>query len=115
MPNTQDSSSAFQDSDDFADFSSAGPSQAIDWNAFEDAQKDGCFWAAFGDQQATESHHRKEVWQSHRTDENIDALGTPKTHSIPLATSKGTVASGHLQDSATSVQVFTNFLYFIAC
>ncbi|KAK7834504.1 hypothetical protein U0070_017690 [Myodes glareolus] len=104
VPNTQDSSSAFQDSDDFADFSSAGPSQAIDWNAFEDEQKDGCSWAAFGDQQATESHHRKEVWQSHRTDENIDVLGTPKMHSISLATSKGTVASGHLQDSATSVQ-----------
>ncbi|CAO2640760.1 Aftph [Lemmus lemmus] len=104
VPNTQDSGSAFQDSDDFADFSSAGPSQAIDWNAFEDEQKDGCSWAAFGDQQATESHHRKEVWQSHRTDENIDALGTPKMHSIPLAPSKGTVASGHLQDSATSVQ-----------
>ncbi|XP_057627563.1 aftiphilin isoform X2 [Chionomys nivalis] len=104
VPNTQDSSSAFQDADDFADFSSAGPSQAIDWNAFEDEQKDGCSWAAFGDQQAPESQHRKEVWQSHRTDENIDALGTPKMHSIPLATSKGTVASGHLQDSATSVQ-----------
>ncbi|XP_038184161.1 aftiphilin isoform X1 [Arvicola amphibius] len=104
VPNTQDSSSAFQDSDDFADFSSAGPSQAIDWNAFEDEQKDGCSWAAFGEQQATESHHRKEAWQSHRTDENIDALGAPKMHSIPLATSKGTVASGHLQDSATSVQ-----------
>ncbi|XP_049996815.1 aftiphilin isoform X1 [Alexandromys fortis] len=104
VPNTQDSSSAFQDSDDFADFSSAGPSQATDWNAFEDEQKDGCSWAAFGDQQAPESQHRKEVWQSHRTDENIDALGTPKMHSIPLATSKGTVASGHLQDSATSVQ-----------
>lgn len=104
VPNTQDSCSAFQDSDDFADFSSAGPSQATDWNAFEDEQKDGCSWAAFGDQQAPESQHRKEVWQSHRTDENIDALGTPKMHSIPLATSKGTVASGRLQDSATSVQ-----------
>ncbi|CAH7001424.1 aftiphilin isoform X1 [Phodopus roborovskii] len=104
VPNTQDSSSAFQDSDDFADFSSAGPSQAVDWNAFEDEQKDGCSWAAFGDQQATESHHRKEVWQSHRTDENIDTLGTPKMHNVSLATSKGTVASGHLQDSATSVQ-----------
>ncbi|KAL6037540.1 hypothetical protein STEG23_001530 [Scotinomys teguina] len=110
VPNTQDSGSAFQDSDDFADFSSAGPSQAVDWNAFEDEQKDGCSWAAFGDQQATESHHRKEVWQSHRTDENTDTLGTPKMHSVSLATSKGTVASGHLQDSATSVQVFTNFL-----
>ncbi|XP_052590700.1 aftiphilin isoform X1 [Peromyscus californicus insignis] len=104
VPNTQDSGSVFQDSDDFADFSSAGPSQAVDWNAFEDEQKDGCTWAAFGDQQATESHHRKEVWQSHRTDENVDTLGTPKMHSVSFATSKGTVASGHLQDSATSVQ-----------
>lgn len=104
VPNTQDSGSAFQDSDDFADFSSAGPTQAVDWNAFEDEQKDGCSWAAFGDQQATESHHRKEVWQSHRTDENIDTLGTPKMHSVSLATSKGTVAGGHLQDSGTSVQ-----------
>ncbi|XP_036057259.1 aftiphilin isoform X2 [Onychomys torridus] len=104
VPNTQDSGSVFQDSDDFADFSSAGPSQAVDWNAFEDEQKDGSSWAAFGDQQATESHHRKEVWQSHRTDENVDTLGTPKMHSVSFATSKGTVASGHLQDSATSVQ-----------
>uniref|UniRef100_A0A5F4WIT8 Aftiphilin n=1 Tax=Callithrix jacchus TaxID=9483 RepID=A0A5F4WIT8_CALJA len=86
------------------DFSSAGPSQAVDWNAFEDEQKDSCSWAAFGDQQATESHHRKEAWQSHRTDENIDTSGTPKMHSVPSATSKGAVASGHLQESATSVQ-----------
>ncbi|XP_020017281.1 aftiphilin isoform X2 [Castor canadensis] len=104
VPNTEDNCSAFQDSDDFADFSSAGPSQIVDWNAFEDEQKDGCSWAAFGDQQATESHHRKEVWQSHRTDENIDTLGTPKIHSVPLATSKGAVACGHLQESANSVQ-----------
>uniref|UniRef100_A0A8C9UW38 Aftiphilin n=1 Tax=Spermophilus dauricus TaxID=99837 RepID=A0A8C9UW38_SPEDA len=104
VPNIQDDCSAFQDSDDFADFSSAGPSQVVDWNAFGDEQKDGCSWAAFGDQQATEAHHRKEVWQSHRTDENVDIPGTPKMHSIPLATPKGAVASGHLQESATSIQ-----------
>lgn len=102
VPNTQ--GSAFQDSDDFADFSSAGPSQAVDWNAFEDEQKDGCSWAAFGDQQETKSHHRKEVWQSHRTDETMGTLGTPKTHSVSSAASKGTIASGHLQEPATSVQ-----------
>lgn len=102
VPNTQ--GSAFQDSDDFADFSSAGPSQAVDWNAFEDEQKDGCSWAAFGGQQAAQSHHRKEVWQSHRTDETVDTLGTPKMHSVSSAASKGTVASGHLQEPATSVQ-----------
>ncbi|KAM4867041.1 aftiphilin isoform 2-T2 [Thomomys bottae] len=104
VPNIRDDSSAFQDSDDFADFSSAGPSQAVDWNAFEDEQKDGCSWAAFGDQQATESYHRKEVWQSHRTDENTDILGTPRMHRVPSGTSKGTVASGHLQESTISVQ-----------
>ncbi|XP_008848857.1 aftiphilin isoform X1 [Nannospalax galili] len=104
VPDVQGHSSTFQDSDDFADFSSAGPSQAVDWSAFEGEQKDGCSWAAFGDQQATESHHRKEVWQSHRTDENTDTLGVPKMHSVPLAASKGTVAIGHLQESATSVQ-----------
>uniref|UniRef100_A0A8C3WSG7 Aftiphilin n=1 Tax=Catagonus wagneri TaxID=51154 RepID=A0A8C3WSG7_9CETA len=104
VPNIQDDCSAFQDSDDFADFSSAGPSQVVDWNAFEDGQKDSCSWAAFGDQQATESHHRKEAWQSHRTEETIDTPGTPKTHSIPLAASRGAVAAGHLQETATSVQ-----------
>ncbi|XP_045405688.1 aftiphilin isoform X1 [Lemur catta] len=104
VPNIQDDCSAFQDSDDFADFSSAGPSQVVDWHAFEDEQKDSCSWAAFGDQQATESHHRKEAWQSHRTDENIDTPGTPKMRSVPLTTSKGAVASGHVQESATSVQ-----------
>lgn len=102
VPNTQ--GSAFQDSDDFADFSSAGPSQAGDWSAFEDEQKGSCSWAAFGDQQATESHHRKEVWQSHRTDGTLDTLGTPQTHSVSSAASKGTVAGGHLQEPATSAQ-----------
>ncbi|XP_076990510.1 aftiphilin isoform X2 [Tamandua tetradactyla] len=104
VPDIQDDCSAFQDTDDFADFSSAGPSQVADWNAFEDGQKDSCSWAAFGDQQTTESHHRKEVWQSHRTDENISTPETPKTSSVPLTTSRGAVASGHLQESATSVQ-----------
>ncbi|XP_059261953.1 aftiphilin isoform X2 [Mustela nigripes] len=104
VPNIQDDCSAFQDSDDFADFSSAGPSQVVDWNAFEGGQKDSCSWAAFGDQQATESHHRKETWQSHRTDEKIATPGTPKMHSVPSATSKGAVAGGHLQETATSVQ-----------
>lgn len=101
VPNTQ--GSAFQDSDDFADFSSAGHSQAVDWNAFEDEQKDGCSWAAFGDQQETESHHLKEVWQSHRTDD-MGTLGTPKMHSVSSAASKGAGASGHVQEPATSVQ-----------
>ncbi|KAM8786196.1 aftiphilin isoform 1-T3 [Rhynchonycteris naso] len=104
VPNIQDDCSAFHDSDDFADFSSAGPSQAVDWDAFEDGQKDSCSWAAFGDQQAAESHHRKEAWQSHRTDENTDTPETPKTHSVPLTISKGAVAGGHLQETATSVQ-----------
>lgn len=104
VPNIREDYSAFQDSDDFADFSSAGPSQVVDWNAFEDGQKDSCSWATFGDQQATESHHRKEAWQSHRTDEKIDTPGTPKMHNVPLATSKGPVAGGHLQETATSVQ-----------
>lgn len=104
VPNIHDDCSAFQDSDDFADFSSAGPSQVVDWNAFEDGQRDNCSWAAFGDQQVTESHHRKEAWQSHRTDERIDSPVTSEIHSAPLATSKGAVAGGHLQESATSVQ-----------
>lgn len=104
VPNTQDDCSAFQDSDDFADFSSAGPSQGGDWNAFEDGQKDSCSWAAFGDQEATESHHRKETWQSHRTDGKIDTPGTPKMNRVPLTTPKGAVVGDHLQESATSVQ-----------
>ncbi|XP_036903931.1 aftiphilin isoform X1 [Sturnira hondurensis] len=104
VPNSQDDCSAFQDSDDFADFSSAGPSQVVDWNAFEDGQKDSCSWAAFGDQHVAESHHRKEAWQSHRTDEKTYTLETPKTHSVPLAASQGAVAGGHLQETATSVQ-----------
>ncbi|KAK2493421.1 hypothetical protein MC885_020447 [Smutsia gigantea] len=104
VPNIEDDGSAFQDSDDFADFSSAGPSQVVDWDAFDDGQKDSCSWAAFGDQQAAESHHRKEAWQSHRTDEKIDTPETPKMHSVPLATSKGAVAGGHLQETAASVQ-----------
>ncbi|GAB1295842.1 Aftiphilin [Apodemus speciosus] len=106
VPNTQ--GSAFQDSDDFADFSSAGPSQAVDWNAFEDEQKDGCSWAAFGDQQASKSHHRKEAWQSHRTDGTMGTLETHKMHSVSSEASKGTVASGRLQEPATSVQEVTS-------
>lgn len=103
VPNIQGDCSAFQDFDDFADFSSAGPSQVGEWNAFEDGQKDSCSWAAFGDQEAAESH-RKEAWQSHRTVEKSDTLRTPKTYSVSLITSKGAVASRHLQETATSVQ-----------
>ncbi|XP_058523864.1 aftiphilin isoform X1 [Ochotona princeps] len=103
-PDIQEAYSAFQDSDDFADFSSAGPSQAADWNAFEDEEKDGCSWAAFGDQQTTEAHHRKAAWQSHRTDENTGTPRTPRTHSVPPATARGAVAGGHVQESATAVQ-----------
>ncbi|XP_006863023.1 PREDICTED: aftiphilin [Chrysochloris asiatica] len=104
VPNIQDDCSASQDSDDFADFSSAGPSQVVAWDAFANGQKESCSWAAFGDHQATESHHRKEAWQSHRTDKQDDTSGTPATHSVPFATSRGAVATGHLQESATSVQ-----------
>lgn len=104
VPNIQEDCSAFQDSDDFADFSSAGPSQVVDWNAFEDGQEDSCSWAAFGDEQAAESHHRKEAWQSHRTDEKTAPPEALQTHSDPLATSKGAIAGGYVQETATSVQ-----------
>ncbi|XP_075391308.1 aftiphilin isoform X2 [Tenrec ecaudatus] len=104
VPNIQNDCSGFQDADDFADFSSAGPCQVADWDAFEDGQKESCSWAAFGDHQAAESHHRKEAWQSHRTNENVDAPGTPTTHRVPGAASGGAVAAGHTQESATSVQ-----------
>ncbi|KAM7078865.1 aftiphilin isoform 1-T1 [Molossus nigricans] len=104
VPNIQDDSSAFQDPDDFAEFRSASPNQIVGWNAFEDEQKDSCSWAAFGDQQATESHHRKETWQSHRTDEKTNTPETLETPSVPLAASRGAVAGGHVQETATSIQ-----------
>ncbi|KGL86502.1 Aftiphilin [Charadrius vociferus] len=105
VPKPQDESVAFQDSDDFADFSSAGCNQATDWNAFEDEQKDSCSWAAFGDEQAGESHHRKETWQSHRTDASarIDGPVLHKTDSFALASVQGTT-SKQSQESAPSFQ-----------
>ncbi|XP_064002252.1 aftiphilin isoform X2 [Pogoniulus pusillus] len=105
VPNPQDKSADFQDSDDFADFSSAGCNQATDWNAFEDEQKDSCSWAAFGDEQAGESHHRKETWQSHRTDASasIDGPVLRTTDSFALASSQGTT-SKQSQEPAPSVQ-----------
>ncbi|XP_064915852.1 aftiphilin isoform X2 [Columba livia] len=105
VPKRQDESVAFQDSDDFADFSSAGCSQATDWNAFEDEQKDSCSWAAFGDEQAGESHHRKETWQSHRTDASarIDGPVLHKTDSCALSSFQGTT-SKQSQEPAPSVQ-----------
>ncbi|XP_014820007.1 PREDICTED: aftiphilin isoform X1 [Calidris pugnax] len=102
VPKPQDESVAFQDSDDFADFSSAGCNQATDWNAFEDEQKDSCSWAAFGDDQAGESHHRKETWQSHRT-EASDGPVLHKTDSFALASFQGTT-SKQSQEPAPSVQ-----------
>ncbi|XP_043839570.1 aftiphilin isoform X2 [Dromiciops gliroides] len=103
-PKIQDECSAFQDPDDFADFSSAGPNQAADWNAFEDEQKESCSWAAFGDEQTVESPLRKEACQSHRTGEsNVSSL-TQKTHTVPLATSQGAAANDHSHESASSVQ-----------
>ncbi|XP_030345837.1 aftiphilin isoform X2 [Strigops habroptila] len=105
VPKPQDESVAFQDCDDFADFSSAGCNQATDWNAFEDEQKDSCSWAAFGDEQPGESHHRKETWQSHRTDVSarIDGPVLHKTDSFALASSQGTT-SKQSQEPAPSVQ-----------
>ncbi|KFV98365.1 PREDICTED: aftiphilin [Eurypyga helias] len=95
----QDESAAFQDTDDFADFSSA------EWNAFEEEQKDSSSWAAFGDEQAGESHHRKETWQSHRTDAStgIDGPVLHKTGSFALASFQGTT-SKQSQEPAPSVQ-----------
>ncbi|XP_059323609.1 aftiphilin isoform X2 [Ammospiza nelsoni] len=101
VPKPQDESVAFQDSDDFADFSSAGCDQATDWNAFEDEQKDSCSWAAFGDEQAGESHHRKETWQSHRTDVSARSDGPVfhKTDSAALASFQGTISKQELSPS----------------
>ncbi|NXS25735.1 AFTIN protein, partial [Pomatostomus ruficeps] len=105
VPKPQDESVAFQDSDDFADFSSAGCNQAADWNAFEDEQKDSCSWAAFGDEQAGESHHRKETWQSHRTDASARSDGPVlhKTDSAASASCQGTI-SKQSQELSPSVQ-----------
>uniref|UniRef100_A0A8D0H4N0 Aftiphilin n=1 Tax=Sphenodon punctatus TaxID=8508 RepID=A0A8D0H4N0_SPHPU len=105
VPKPQDKTSAFQDSDDFADFSSASCNQAAEWNAFEDEQKENCSWVAFGDEQATESHHRKEAWQSHRTDATscIDGPVTQKTDSVAFPSSHGT-ASRKSEESAFSTQ-----------
>lgn len=113
VPKPQDESVAFQDSDDFADFSSAGCNQATDWNAFEDEQKDSCSWAAFGDEQAGESHHRKETWQSHRTDASarIDGPVLHKTDNFALASFQGTT-SKQSQEPAPSVQVRVFFILF---
>ncbi|XP_062467518.1 aftiphilin isoform X1 [Pezoporus occidentalis] len=103
VPKPQDE--AVQDCDDFADFSSAGCNQATDWNAFGDEQNDSCSWAAFGDEQAGESHHRKETWQSHRTDASarIDGPALHKTDSFALVSSQGTT-SKQFQEPAPSVQ-----------
>ncbi|NXA13017.1 AFTIN protein, partial [Sapayoa aenigma] len=111
VPKPQDDSVAFQDSDDFADFSSAGCNQATDWNAFEDEQKDSCSWAAFGDEQAGESHHRKETWQSHRTDSSARSDGPvlPKTDSFALASFQGTL-SKQSQELTPPVQVRVFFI-----
>ncbi|NWU88829.1 AFTIN protein, partial [Upupa epops] len=107
VPKLQDEGLAFQDSDDFADFSSAvsGCNQAADWNAFENEQNDSCPWAAFGDEQAGESHHRKETWQSHRTDASasIDGPVLHKTDSFALASFQGTT-SKQSQEPAPSAQ-----------
>ncbi|XP_006264968.2 aftiphilin isoform X1 [Alligator mississippiensis] len=106
VPKPQDECVIFQDSDDFADFSSAGSNQTAEWNAFEDEQKEGCSWAAFGDEQATESHHRKETWQSHRTDTSlrIDSSVTHKAESSTLTFFQET-ANRQPQEFAPSVQM----------
>ncbi|KFP08875.1 Aftiphilin [Egretta garzetta] len=100
------------DDSEFGDFDSVPKPQdesvayqATDWNAFEDEQKDSCSWAAFGDEQAGESHHRKETWQSHRTDASarIDGPVLHKADSFGLASFQGTT-SKKSQEPAPSVQ-----------
>ncbi|NWI10779.1 AFTIN protein, partial [Crypturellus soui] len=104
VPKPQEERVAFQDSDDFADFSWAGCNQPTDWNAFADEQE-SCSWAAFGDEQAAESHHRKETWQSHRTDAavRIDGQVTLETDSCAPAASQGATRR-HCLEPAPSVQ-----------
>ncbi|XP_044148182.1 aftiphilin isoform X1 [Bufo gargarizans] len=65
----KEESSVTQDSDDFADFSTAGSIlQPSDWNAFEDDQKgSAASWAAFGDPEIEHSTESDD-WQSFRTD-----------------------------------------------
>ncbi|XP_075452237.1 aftiphilin isoform X2 [Ascaphus truei] len=85
-----DESSTFQDTDDFADFSSAGlVNQASDWKAFEDSQVEGSTWAAFVDEKTANSLPDSEAWQSHRTDVpptsgdqiiNTDSVALPAFH-----------------------------------
>lgn len=77
-----------------------------DRNAFKDEQKDSCSWAAFGDEQAGESHHRKETWQSHRTDASARSDGPVlhKSDSVALASFQGTI-SKQSQELSPSVQV----------
>ncbi|XP_074845515.1 aftiphilin isoform X2 [Carettochelys insculpta] len=103
VPKPQDECSAFQDSDDFADFSSAGCNQAAEWNAFEDEQKESCCWAAFGDEQAADSHCTRETWQSYRTDVplSVDSTAIHKTSSVALASFHGAAIR---QESAPSFQ-----------
>ncbi|XP_073409869.1 aftiphilin isoform X2 [Dendrobates tinctorius] len=65
----KEESNVKQDSDDFADFSTAdGIQQPSEWTAFDDDQVGGSSsWAAFGDQKM-ESSTEAGDWQSFRTD-----------------------------------------------
>ncbi|XP_054833401.1 aftiphilin isoform X2 [Eublepharis macularius] len=93
------------DADDFSDFSSAGCSQATEWNAFECDQKESCSWAAFGDEQIVGSPHEQDVWPAHRTDATASSEDSVlhKTDSISITTFHGS-GSRQLHELPTSAQ-----------
>ncbi|XP_020659012.3 aftiphilin isoform X1 [Pogona vitticeps] len=95
-------SKRFPDSDDFSDFSSAGCNQAIEWNAFEAEQKEGCTWAAFDEQPVVESHPERDIWPLHRTDATSVAEGSV-TQNICITSLHGT-GSGQLHESPASAR-----------
>ncbi|KAM4694176.1 aftiphilin isoform 2-T2 [Discoglossus pictus] len=82
-----DDPSTFQETDEFADFSSAvNTNQTTDWNAFDDDDQVESTWAPFAEEKSDSSAPEADAWHSYRT-EMPPSLGdqTIKTESVPLS------------------------------
>ncbi|XP_078505547.1 aftiphilin isoform X2 [Lissotriton helveticus] len=104
VPKTQEVKDAFQEFDDFADFSSASYNQPEGWNAFEDEQK-GSSWTAFGDEPAVDSFIcEEEPRQPHRTEVPIESESGTANKGTVLSSSDKTELTGHEQEAAAAFQ-----------
>uniref|UniRef100_H3B5C2 Aftiphilin n=1 Tax=Latimeria chalumnae TaxID=7897 RepID=H3B5C2_LATCH len=98
---SKDEFAAFQDNEEFADFSSASGNPATEWNAFGEDSSENSSWAAFGEEQAAH-FHSEDTWQS----KDVESSPTSdRLHTMSCTLPRGAVFSVHSQPTPDELEV----------